>query len=76
MVRARYFLILPHQLQCVRAIKPGDWIRTFVLGSPGLCRARSRRAGRPQRSEDRTGPASQRGGRRPHLTRVRKLITA
>jgi hypothetical protein len=30
-----------------------------------VCR---RRAGRPQRSEDRTGPATSGGGRRPHLT--------
>jgi hypothetical protein len=37
---------------------------------------RRRRAGRPQRSEDRTGPASERGGRRPHLTRERKFFTA
>jgi hypothetical protein len=42
---------------------------------PGLC-VRRRRAGRPQRSEDRTGPASSGGGRRPHLTRVRKILTA
>jgi hypothetical protein len=27
-----------------------------------------RRAGRPQRSEDRTGPATSGGGRRPHLS--------
>ncbi len=37
---------------------------------------RRRRAGRPQRSEDRTGPATSGGGRRPHLTRERKLLTA
>ena len=36
---------------------------------------RRRRAGRPQRSEDRTGPATSGGGRRPPLTRGRKVLT-
>jgi glutamine synthetase len=36
---------------------------------------RRRQAGRPQRSEDRTGPATSGGGRRPHLTREEKVLT-
>jgi hypothetical protein len=39
------------------------------------CTVRRRRAGRPQRSEDRTGPATSGGGRRPYLTRERKILT-
>jgi hypothetical protein len=37
--------------------------------------SRRRRAGRPQRSEDRTGPAISGGGRRPLLTGGRKVLT-
>jgi hypothetical protein len=44
-------------------------------GRLGPCVVRRRRVGRQQRSEDRTGPASG-GGRRPHLTREEKLLTA
>jgi hypothetical protein len=50
---------------------PGDKVPSSVNGPY----ARRRRGGRPQRSEDRTGPATSGGGRRPHLTRVRKLLT-
>ena len=51
----------------------GRWPEDFLLGSPGFCRRR--RAGRPQRSEDRIGPATSGGGRRPHLTGGRKVLT-
>ena len=54
---------------------PGDPARTLVLRVAGLPAVRRRRAGRPQRSEDRTGPASERSGRRPLLTRERKILT-
>jgi hypothetical protein len=52
---------------------PGG-LRTSVLGHQPFV-VRRRRAGRPQRSEDRTGPATSGGGRRPHLTRERKVLT-
>ena len=52
---------------------PGG-LRTSGLGHRAFV-VRRRRAGRPQRSEDRTGPATSGGGRRPHLTRERKLLT-
>jgi hypothetical protein len=44
-----------------------------IIGSFGV---RRRRVGRPQRSEDRTGPASSGRGRRPHLTHEEKVLTA
>jgi hypothetical protein len=34
----------------------------------------SSRAGRPQRSEDRTGPATSGGGRRPHLIQRKEIL--
>jgi hypothetical protein len=43
-----------------------DGPRSSVLGHRAFV-VRRRRAGRPQRSEDRTGPATSGGGRRPHL---------
>ncbi len=51
------------------------WPEDFLPRVIGLFAVRRRRAGRPQRSEDRTGPATSGSGRRPHLTRERKLLT-
>jgi hypothetical protein len=50
------------------------WPEEFRPRSSGLF-VRRRRAGRPQRSEDRTGPATSGGGRRPHLTNEEKVLT-
>jgi hypothetical protein len=38
----------------------GPWLRSSILGHRAFLVRGSRRAGRPQRSEDRTGPASDR----------------
>jgi hypothetical protein len=58
-------MIRLHEARCLRS-------PSSILGPLFV---RRRRAGRPQRSEDRTGPATSGGGRRPLLTRVRKLLT-
>jgi hypothetical protein len=51
------------------------WPEDYPFSVIGPFVVRRRRAGRPQRSEDRTGPATSGGGRRPHLTRERKILT-
>jgi hypothetical protein len=67
--------INPSHLSSMRACQLADRITPEAFHGHRAFGLRRRRAGRPQRSEDRTGSAISGGGRRPHLTRGRKVLT-